>query len=184
MEDVKAVTRKGSKKWNVSFSPLEVGKTWLYSEIKKFWNLYLVQGYETKEWRDIAKYKKISSKLKECWEAHNVDSHVLCEIGLGGCIKPFKKILRLEFLHFHRRQLHYLKFAKGGIRSLYGGTRSMGFKRGSWVNHIKYSLCYIGGTSKERISLHEMSTGKRLTQKAKVGDCRFLTYATWRMSYI
>jgi len=189
VEDVKAKTRKtgayaGSKKWNMSFSPLEVGKTWLYSEIKKFWNLYLVQGYETKEWRDMAKYKKSSNKLKDCWESHNVDSHVLCEIGLGGCIKPFKKILRLEFLHLHRRQLHVLQFAKGGIRKLYGGTRSMGFKRGSWVNHIKHGLCYIGGTSKERVSLHEMSTGKRLTQTAKPEDCRFLTYATWRMSFI
>ena len=184
VEDVKATTRKGSKKWNMSFSPLEVGKVWLYTEIKKFWNLYLVHGYETKEWRDMSKYKKSSNKLNDCWEAHNVDSHVLCEIGLGGCIKSFKKILRLEFLHLHRRQLHVLQFAKEGIRKLYGGTRSMGFKRGSWIKHIKYGLCYIGGTSKERVSLHEMSTGKRLTQTAKPEDCRFLTYATWRMSYV
>ena len=184
IEDIKASTRKGARKWNLSFSPIETGKQWLYSEVKKFWNLYLVQGYETKAWRDMAKYKKISNKLKECWEAHNVDSHVLCEIGLGGCIKSFKKILRLDFLRLHRRQLHVLQFAKGAIRKLYGGTRSMGFKRGSWVNHIKHGLCYIGGTSKERVSLHEMSTGKRLTQTAKPEDCRFLTYVTWRMSYI
>jgi len=50
IEDIKAMTQKDAKKWNISFSPLEVGKTWLYSEVKKFWNLYLVQGYETKEW--------------------------------------------------------------------------------------------------------------------------------------
>ena len=34
-EDIKAWTRKGSKRWNSSFSPLEVGKQWFYDEIEK-----------------------------------------------------------------------------------------------------------------------------------------------------
>lgn len=37
----------------------------------------------------------------------------------------------------------------------------MGLKRGSLVKHVKHGLCYVGGTSKGRISLHDM-TGKRL----------------------
>lgn len=180
VEDIKAVTKQFQKRWNSSFSPLEVGKQWLYGEIKKRWELTTIQGFETKEWRDMARYKKSSSKLKDAWECHNVDSHVLCEIGLGYCIEPFKRILKIDFLRLHRRQLHALQFAKGGIRRLYGGTRSMGFKRGSWVKHIKWGLCYVGGTSKDRISLHSLETGERLTQNANLKDCRFLTYSTWR----
>jgi len=56
----------------------------------------------------------------------------------------------------------------------------MGLKRGSWVKHIKYGLCYVGGSSKGRISLHGMD-GKRLSQTVKVDDCSFLTYSTWRI---
>lgn len=67
-----------------------------------------------------------------------------------------------------------------GIRKQYGGTRSMGLKRGSWVKHPKYGLCFVGGTSKGRVSLHDLSTGKRLTQGAKTQDVAFLHFASWR----
>jgi len=184
VEDIKARTHKGSRKWNGSFSPLEVGKGWFYNNIRVRWNLSTVQGYETKEWRDAAGYKKTTSKLKECWEAHNVDSHVLCEIGLGYYITPYRNYLKIEFIRLRRRQLHMLQPSVGGNRRSNGGTRSMGLKRGSWVMHSKYGLCYVGGTSNNRISLHEMPIGKRLTQNAKPEDCRILTYSTWRVSSI
>lgn len=184
IEDIKAVTKQFQKKWNKSFSPLEVGKTWLYGEIKKRWELTTMQGFETKEWRDIVRYKKIKDKLKDTWEAHNVDSHVLCEIGLGHCIKPFKKILKITFQRFHRRQLHYLQYSKGGIRKPYGSSRSMGFKRGSLIVHIKRGLTYIGGTSNGRISLHNIQTGIRLAHNIKPCDCNFLTYSSWRVNWV
>ena len=38
VEDIKARTLKHAKKWNSSFSPLEVGKSWFYGEIQKRWN--------------------------------------------------------------------------------------------------------------------------------------------------
>ena len=56
----------------------------------------------------------------------------------------------------------------------------MGLKRGSFVSHLKYGLSFVGGTSKNRISLHNIENGKRLTQDAKVEDCKFLTYSSWR----
>jgi len=80
----------------------------------------------------------------------------------------------------HRRQLHASKPAKGGIRRLYGGTRSEGFKRGSYVTHPKYGVCFVDGASKGRISLHSLVSGKRLTQSAKPEECKFLTYASFR----
>ena len=34
VEDIKAKTWKNSKKWNTSFSPLEVGKQWFYDQLR------------------------------------------------------------------------------------------------------------------------------------------------------
>lgn len=47
VEDIKARTIKNKRKWNVNFSPLEVGKNWFYSEIEKKYELYTYQGYDT-----------------------------------------------------------------------------------------------------------------------------------------
>ena len=49
VENIKARTIKRAKKWNSSFSPLEVGKSWFYSEAQKRWVLFTLQGWETKE---------------------------------------------------------------------------------------------------------------------------------------
>jgi hypothetical protein len=34
VEDIATAT-KGQRKWDASFSPLEVGKTWFYEELRK-----------------------------------------------------------------------------------------------------------------------------------------------------
>jgi hypothetical protein len=39
---------------------------------------------------------------------------------------------------------------------------------------------YIGGTLKEKLSLHDAVTGKRVTQSAKPEDCTILTRIAWR----
>ena len=59
---------------------------------------------------------------------------------------------------------------------------SMSLKRGSLVKHCERGLCYVGGTSKSKISLHDMS-GKRLGKLFKVEDCKFLCYNTWKVNY-
>ena len=181
VEDIKAKTWKNAKKWNSSFSPLEVGKKWFYGQVKELGELHIKQGYETKELRDNAGLKKSSGKLDDKFESHNVDSWVLANWCVGGHIKPDNKsIMKLVPLQFHRRQLHVFQYAKGGTRKSYGGTRSLGFKRGSLVKHNKYGLVYVGGTSNNRISLHNIKTGKRICQNAKVEDCKFKTYLSWR----
>ena len=125
--------------------------------------------------------KKSKNKLAETFDAHIVDSWVLANWQVGGHTSVDNKEMLLVIpLQFHRRQLHALQPAKGGIRRNYGGTRSMGFKRGSYVKHPKYNICYVGGTSKNRISLHSISDGKRLCRNAKPHDCKFLTYASFR----
>jgi hypothetical protein len=181
VEDIQAITKPGQRRWNTSFSPLEVGKTWFYAELGKLAQVQTVPGYQTAQAREALGLKKSKRKLSDSFEAHGVDSWVLANLAIGGHNEPDNKaMLYLLPLRFHRRQLHRLQPETGGIRKPYGGTVSMGFKRGSWVKHPKYGVVYVGGTLKGRISLHSLQDGKRLTQNAKPEDCTFLTYASWR----
>jgi hypothetical protein len=182
VEDIAANAQKGKRKWNQSFSPLEVGKQWFYAELAKLGQVRLYKGYETAEERNGLGLKKSKAKLANLFEAHCVDSWVLANLWIGGHTAPDNKtMLYIIPLRFHRRQLHRLQSERGGLRKPYGGTRSMGFKRGSWVKHPKYGLAYVGGTSNGRISLHSLQDGKRLTQNAKPEDCILLTTASWRI---
>ena len=185
VEDIKAKTMKNGKKWNISFSPLEHGKGWFYSELKQQTIFSYKQGYDTKELRDSVGLKKNKSKLSEKFETHCVDSWVLANSVVGGHILPDNKtMLFVKPLRFHKRRLHDQNPIKGGFRKKCGGTMSMGFKRGSLVTHKKYGLCFIGGTSiskygkysYEGISLHSIVDGDRLCQNAKPSDIKFLTY--------
>ena len=183
VEDIKAVT-KGKRRWDVSFSPLEVGKTWFYSELENLASVSLKQGWDTKELRDELGLKKTGNKKAEVFSSHCVDSWVLANWFVGGHIKPdYERLMCVTPLRFHRRQLHRFQPKKNGKRTLYGGTMSLGLKRGSLVKHPKYGTVYVGGTSKNRISLHSIETGKRIVQNVKVSDCQFLTYNTWRSRF-
>jgi len=181
VEDIKATSFKG-KKWNKSFSPLEVGKQWFYVELRKFGALGLKQGWETKELRDALGLKKTHSKMDEVFSSHNVDSWVLANSVVGGHTKPDNtSIFRLTPLRFHRRQLHALLPDKKGFRRPYGGTISQGLKRGSLAKHKKWGLCYLGGCSeKTGLSLHGLEDGKRFFRTAKVQDLVVLRFNAWR----
>lgn len=182
VEDIAAVTKAGKRRWNKSFSPLEVGKAWFYKELGNIASVKTLQGYETKELRDGLRLKKSKQKMSDKFEAHCVDSWVLANWYAGGHTTPDNTALLYTMpLRFHRRQLHRLQPEKGGIRRPYGGTLSLGFKRGSWVKHPKYDVCYVSGTSGKRISLRSLQNGKRLCHNAKPEDCQFLTYASWRI---
>ncbi|MCI0712945.1 MAG: RRXRR domain-containing protein [Chloroflexi bacterium] len=183
IEDIRAKTRKGTDgQWNQSFSPLQVGKAWFYWQLSYIAPVKTLQGYETAEQRDMLGLKKSSAKLSENFEAHCVDSWVLANWVVGGHTEPDNKAMLLVTpLRFHRRQLHRLQPEKGGIRKPYGGMISMGFKRGTWIKHPKHGVCYVGGTSDGRISLHSLENGKRLCQNAKPADCQFLTLSSFRV---
>jgi hypothetical protein len=184
VEDIKAETRKGQRRWCQSFSPLQVGKSWFYEQLAKIAPVRTNTGWETKGFRDAHSLKKSSNKLSEGFDAHCVDSWVMANDEVGGHTKPDNTdVLVIEPIRLHRRQLHRLQFSEGHIRKPYGGTRSEGFSRGSLVRHPKFGLCYTGGASKGRISLHCASTGKRLTQSAKPEDTKFLSFNTWRVRF-
>lgn len=138
-------------------------------------------------WKNSGKatlfYKKgvLCARLNVEPSAHCVDSWVLANWYTEGHDNPDNtRLFVIVPLRFHRRQLHRFQPSKGNIRSPYGGTMSEGFKRGGIAKHPKYGVVYIGGASKSRVSLHSLSTGKRLTQNAKPSDIKFLSFNSWR----
>lgn len=195
VEDIKAKTKKykdaykafgqeqgTAKDFNSNFSPLEQGKKWFYAELGKLGQVETKEGWETFEMRNQMGLKKLKDKKSKSFYAHCVDSWVLANWYVGGHTKPDNtRLLLVTPLRFHRRQLHVQNPVKGGIRKNYGGTRGMGFTRGSLVKHIKKGIAYVGGTSSGCISLHDVSTGKRMGQNFKPEDCKFLSFNTWRV---
>lgn len=184
VEDIKAMT-KGKRRWDASFSPLEVGKRWFYDQLAPYGEVHLRQGWETKELRDAAGLKKTKAKMAEVFSAHCVDSWVLANWRVGGHVLPDNtSLLCVTPIRLHRRQLHMLQPASGGMRKPYGGTRSCGLKRGSLVIHPKFGEAYVGGTMAGRVSLHSLDSGKRLSQKAKPAELKLKTYNTWRRRFL
>lgn len=184
VEDVQAVTRKGKGgKWNTSFSPVQVGKEHLYRLLRQMGlTVHLREGWQTKELREKYGLKKTTSKSKQSFDSHAVDSWVMAA-SVSGAEKP--TCTRLWYIvpaMLHRRQLHRLQASRGGERIPYGSTRSLGLKRGTVVKHKKYGLCTIGGCDRKRqtVSLHAYRTNKRLTQGAKVEACQILTWVAFR----
>ncbi len=181
VEDIAAVTKAGQRRWNRSFSPLEVGKQWFYDQLEQLGKVEIIKGYETAEARNALGLKKSRQKMSDTFETHCVDSWVLANLWVGGHSVPDNKaMLYIVPLRFHRRQLHMLQAAQGGIRRRYGGTQSLGFKRGSWVKHAEHGLCYVGGTTGNSVSLHDLQTGTRIA-KVKPTTLQFLTRSSWRI---
>ena len=175
VEDIKARTLKRAKKWNTSFSPLEVGKSWFYTEIEKRWELLTLQGWETKEIRDKLGLKKSSKKLSKTFDAHCVDSWCLAYHAVDGkTLLDNTDIFCISPIPIRRRELHRQNPQKGGKRPRYGGTTWNGLVKNTLVKHVKHGLTRISGFGKTGISLYSLD-GQRLCQNAKISDCKVLT---------
>lgn len=187
VEDIQAKTLPGKSQWNKSFSPLETGKKYFYDALINI-NLKLIKtkGYETYLHRQKYGYFKSKNKLDFKWEAHNVDSHSLCEIAFSKTIKIFKGLYQINFLEYHRRQLHVQTPIKNNIRKLYGSTVSMGLSRGSIVKTLKHKnkLFYVGGASKNRISILCVQTKKIISRDTKIEDVHVLYRNNKRVQFI
>lgn len=188
VEDVQAVTRKGQgRKWNLSFSPVQVGKEHLYHLLGGMGlTVWKYEGWQTAEARQRFGLKKCKSKSRQSFESHAVDAWTLAATVMGATRPTCTRLWYTTTIQLHRRQLHRLQASKGGERKPYGGTRSLGFKRGTLVRHPKYGLASVGGFDRKRntISLHDYRTNKRLTQGAKIADCVTLTWTPYRTHLI
>lgn len=183
VEDVQARTRKGARKWNSSFSALQFGKIWFYEQLAKLGRVDLKQGYETHELRAELALKKSANKMAAVFSAHCVDSWVLANWFVGGHVKPDSEtLLLLAPIQFQRRNLHVQIPRRGGIRKPYGGTMSLGVKKGRLARHIKHGLCYIGGNMKGLLTVCNVATGERIARNVKTKDLRLLAYNSWRFT--
>ncbi len=177
VEDIKARTQQYQKKWNQSFSPLEVGKQWFYTEIQKRWELLTLQGWETKEIRDRLRLKKSSQKLSEMFEAHCVDSWCLAYHTVGGeSVVDNRNIFCISPIPIQRRTLHREQPKKGGIRSRYGGTvLANGLVKHTLVKHVKHGLTRLAGINAKGLFAIYSLDGKRLTTSAKQNSFKVRT---------
>ena len=181
VEDIKARTIEKAKKWNTSFSPLEVGKHWFYSEIRKRWKLLTLQGWETQEIRDRLGLKKTSKKLAETFDAHCVDSWCLAYRTVGGdSVVDNTDIFCIAPIPIQRRNLHREQPSPGGIRKRYGGTRCLGVTKNILVKHVKHGLLRVTGFDKEGLNLSELNSVKRVVRKAKTRTYRILRRLNFR----
>jgi hypothetical protein len=184
VEDVQAVTRPGkNRKWNASFSPVQVGKDHLYWLLREMGlTVHTREGWQTKALREQYGLKKTNSKSKQSFESHAIDAWVLAACVSGAQAPTCRRLWYVVPVRLHRRQLQMLEAAKGGKRKRYGGTRSLGFKRGTLVRHPHYGLCSVGGFDHKRqtISLHDYRTYTRVTKSARVSECQIKTGIAFR----
>lgn len=184
VEDVQAVSRPGKQRhWNQTFSPVQVGKEHLYALLRSIGlEVVLRRGWETKELREQFGLTKARGKFIQSFESHAVDAWVLAASVSGARTVTCMRLWYIIPARLHRRQLHRLQATKGGKRNPYGGTRSLGLKRGTLVRHPRYGLCCVGGFDRkdQTISLHHYRTNKRLSKEARAKHCRILTWVAWR----
>jgi hypothetical protein len=184
VEDVHAMTRTGKgSQWNTAFSPVQVGKEHLARLLaQQGLCMHQYAGIVTKQLRDHFGLSKTRQKDAQTFSSHAVDAWVLAAATSSATTPTCTRLWYVVPLQLHRRQLHRLQAARGGIRRPYGGTRSLGFTRGTLVRHPRYGLCRVGGydRDKQRLSLHAYRTDTRLTQRANPADCHRLTVVAFR----
>jgi len=120
-----------TKRWGKNFSQVEVGKKWLYEELKKIPGIRevrLIKGYDTNIRRQQLGLEKGAKKEEREVRAHVNDCIAMGSIILGIGIET-KTRLRLGINFdiitrpkYSRRKLHDEKASKGGIRKRHGGT--------------------------------------------------------------
>jgi hypothetical protein len=184
LEDVCAKTRCGrGGRWNESFSPVQMGKQHLYRRLEEMGlRVHMYKGWQTKELRERYGLEKTKDKARPGFTSHAVDAWAMAADISGAMAPTYTGLFYLVPVRLHRRQLHAFQPAKGGLRRVYGGTRSQGLKRGTLVVHPKHGLCSVGGEVRRRgtISLHAYRTNKRLTQGAAVRNCLRRTWVAFR----
>lgn len=136
--------------------------------------------------REIFGWKKTKQKSKKWFDSHAVDVWCMAADVTGAEQPTETGLFYWTPTRLNRRQLHMLQPSKGGVCRSQGGTRSHGLKRGTLVEHAEHGLTYIDRMQQkiERVSLHDIVSGKRLTQNAKLPDLRILTTISWRAQFL
>lgn len=188
VEDVKAETKKGQKRWNSNFSPLMAGKNWLYGKIlADEYHLTTVSGFQTSELRKEANLKKDQRKLNYSFFTHALDGWVMANSVVGGHTFPdYIGLTVMKRYECCRRQLHVFNYAKGGIRKRYGGTiLPNGLRKGTLIKyrtHLSntgYMTLLTGHSASSGYSLSFINTAKRYSQNGKLESMQILHQTKW-----
>lgn len=184
VEDIKAESKKGQRRWNVSFNPLQVGKTWFYEQIDKLGlPCYKIPGWMTAQARKDLGFKKSSNKLASKFNSHCIDSWTLANMFVGGHIAPDNtEMLLLNPLPTNRRKLHEILPAKKGVRR--SRNKKAIFEKNAliWFANKIY-LCGGVGSSKNSISLNDMD-GKRVKRSVTTKKTKLIyNYNKWGYGY-
>jgi hypothetical protein len=197
-EDISAITREGKRMWNLSFSPLQTGKTYFINKLKEMGEVIIKKGYDTFEKRNELGLRKVANKLSNSFYAHCVDSWVLAGFGLPSPSATInnEEIIFMRKIPFFKRQLHKFQTNHYGKRPRYGGTISFGKPRGSIIKHKDLGLGRIGGFNegmKDIVGFHLfqsyksstlLSTGKLKFQPfINLKDTIFLAPCKWAWSF-
>ncbi len=137
-----------NKRWGKNFSQVEVGKKWLYEEMKKLPDIKevrLIKGYETNMRRQQLNLKKSSKKEERDPSAHVNDCISMGSIILGlGMETKTRLIQGINFdiitrPKYSRRKLHNEQPSKGGIRRRFGGATTdwTNIRKGDYVEAIR-----------------------------------------------
>ncbi len=163
------------KRWGRHFSTVEIGKSLLYSELRKMGELHIFEGHQTKEERERLGLKKVSKKNKRSPESHATDA-----IALASMVNPIDIVSLYPFYVWKRyqnsrRQLHRFEPDKKGIRRRYGGSDSIyPFKKND-VIIFDGELARTGGFMGKRMSLHNYNLdNNRFKQNASPSVCHRL----------
>ena len=185
VEDVSAELKKGDKRRNSGFSPVQNGKNWFYRQLTATGlSLVTKRGMETYQLRQQLGLHKTKQKLAMLFSAHCVDSWALAFMAVGGdTTSDLTALVELKQLRYVRRQLQRFNPGKGGTRSRYGGTMSLGLRRGTLVSHPKYGKCLVGGNDGvDRVSLHSPISRVRLSKSVKLTDLTKIAHTPWTLT--
>lgn len=130
-------------KWGKNFSTLEIGKNYIYNEIKQNAELQLFSGRETPQIRKLYNYKKSKNKSAQIFNSHCSDALAIAtEIYAQEHIKQGKMIVVDDKYRYVRRKLHDISPGKNNIRQKYSTGTFKGVKKG--IICEKGQIC--GGT--------------------------------------
>src|SRR5215472_9803867 len=98
-----------------------MGKEYLYTRLRQLGlGLHLIEAWRTKQLREYYGLRKTQSKSRQSFESHCVDAWVLAASISGAKAPSWTRLWYIVPARLHRRHLHTLQPAKGGIRPPYG----------------------------------------------------------------
>src|SRR5258708_12474932 len=103
--------------------------------------LQLREGWQTQQRRAEYGLTKTRQKDHQTFSSHAVDAWVLAASVNGAEAPTCTRLWYVVPVQLHRRQLQRLQAAHGGVRKPYGGTRSLGVRRGTLVRHPPHPRC-------------------------------------------